>query len=375
MIGKADVAVVGGGIVGLAHAWQAAVRGCSVVLFERDAIAQGASARNFGMILPLGAAPGSTHEQALRSLSLWRQLVLDAGLWYRESGALMLAYHQDEVDAMCELADSDVGHEYRCTWMAGRTIGAKYSTVNTIGLLGGLWCRDVLLVDPREVVARVPAWLSEKHGVILRYGTEVQSVSSQNIATPHETWAVERTIVCPGADLDTLFADALSEASLTYCRLQMLRTIAQPTDWQLEPAILGGLSMRHYPVFKSCKATRTVARRVAKDSPELDRWGIHIMAVQNGRNEVVIGDSHEYNSAPKWQQRPEIVALLLRQLAGLTSPPSLMLDRKWTGVYVKHASRAAVVLRPKPTVRVITGLGGLGMTLSLALAGDVLTAW
>ena len=375
MIGKADVAVVGGGIVGLAHAWQAAVRGCSVVLFERDAIAQGASVRNFGMILPLGAAPGRTHEQALRSLSLWRQLVLDARLWYRESGALMLAYHQDEVDAMCELADSDIGYEYRCTWMAGRAIGAKYSAVNTIGLLGGLWCRDVLLVDPREVVARVPVWLSEEHGVILRYGTEVQSVSSQIIATPRETWAVERTIVCPGADLDTLFADVLSEASLTYCRLQMLRTVAQPTEWRLGPAILGGLSLRHYPVFKNCTATGTVARRVARDSPELDRWGIHIMAVQNARNEVVIGDSHEYNSAPKWQERPEITDLLLRQLAGLINPPSLTLDHKWTGVYVKHASRAAVVLRPLPTVRVITGLGGLGMTLSLALAGDVLTAW
>lgn len=375
MIGKADVAVVGGGIVGLAHAWQAAVRGWSVVLFERDAIARGASVRNFGMILPLGAAPGTTHEQALRSLSLWRQLVLDAGMWYRESGALMLAYHQDEMDAMCELADSYIGHEYRCTWMTGKVIAAKYSAVNTNGLLGGLWCRDVLLVDPREVVARVPAWLSEEYGVILRYGTEVRSVSSAQIATPHETWTVERTIVCPGADLDTLFPDVLSEASLTYCRLHMLRTMAQPTDWRLGPAILGGLSLRHYPVFKSCKATTTVARRVARDSPELDRWGIHIMAVQNGRNEVVIGDSHEYNSAPKWRECPEIAALLLQQLAGLTNPPSLRLDHKWTGVYVKHASRAAVVLRPQPTVRVITGLGGLGMTLSLALANDILTAW
>lgn len=375
MIGKADVAVVGGGIVGLAHAWQAAVRGCSVVLFERDAIAQGASVRNFGMILPLGVPPGKTHEQALRSLSLWRQLLLETGLWYRESGALMLAYHQDEMDAMCELADSDMGHEYGCTWMKSKAIAAKYSAVNTNELLGGLWCRDVLLVDPREVVSRVPAWLSKEYGVILRYGTEVQSVSSQNIATRHETWAVERTIVCPGADLDTLFADVLSEASLTYCRLQMLRTAAQPTHWRLEPAILGGLSLRHYPVFKSSSATRTVARRVARDSPELDRWGIHIMAVQNGRNEVVIGDSHEYNSAPIWKERPEITALLLQQLVGLTNPPSLKLDHKWTGVYVKHASRAAVVLRPLPTVRVITGLGGLGMTLSLALAGEVLTAW
>src|SRR5438093_8955684 len=45
-----DVIVVGGGIVGAASAWELAVHGASVALFERDELAAGASGRNQGWL-------------------------------------------------------------------------------------------------------------------------------------------------------------------------------------------------------------------------------------------------------------------------------------------------------------------------------------
>ncbi|MEO8268400.1 MAG: FAD-dependent oxidoreductase, partial [Aureliella sp.] len=81
MSNKFDVAVVGAGIVGLAHAWMAARRGLKVVLLERSLVAQGASVRNFGMVWPIGQPAGEYFELAMRSRSLWLELAEQAGVW------------------------------------------------------------------------------------------------------------------------------------------------------------------------------------------------------------------------------------------------------------------------------------------------------
>ncbi|HVW94267.1 MAG TPA: FAD-dependent oxidoreductase, partial [Devosia sp.] len=53
-----DLAVVGAGICGLAHALAAARRGLKVIVLDRDAQANGASIRNFGFITVTGQQQG-----------------------------------------------------------------------------------------------------------------------------------------------------------------------------------------------------------------------------------------------------------------------------------------------------------------------------
>ncbi len=375
MIQKADVAVVGAGIAGIAHAWEAARQGLSVVLFERDAQARSASIRNFGMILPIGASPGIAHERAMRSLQIWRKLALETGVWHRTDGVLIVAYHADESEVMHELAASSTGRDYGCTWLTRDLVLQKSPVVKDEGLIGGLWNTTGMLVDPREVVSRLPLWLRDQFSVILRFGTPVKAVSFPVVETEKETWRVERVIVCPGSDLVTLFPSALAELPLVYCKLQMMRTVAQPSSWHLGPIVISGLSLRHYPVFATCSGVSVLSQRITRDHPELDLWGIHVMVAQNGKGELMIGDSHEYGPDPEPFDHAVIDTLILRQLEAFLNPPSLTIQHRWHGIYVKHDSQDAVVVAPETGVRIVTGLGGMGMTSSFALAHDVFESW
>src|SRR5262245_43035823 len=101
---EAQVAIVGGGIAGLAHAYIAARQGESVVLFERHEFAQGASIRNFGMIWPIGQPAGERLQLALRSRCIWSAVAEEAGIEIVDRGSLHVAYREDEADVIREFA-------------------------------------------------------------------------------------------------------------------------------------------------------------------------------------------------------------------------------------------------------------------------------
>src|SRR5215831_7988357 len=105
MTPRADVAVVGGGILGLAHAYVLARSGKRVVLFERNARAHGASIRNFGMIWPIGQPAGEMHALAIRSREIWLEALECAKLNYRNTGSLHVAHRADEAEVLREFAE------------------------------------------------------------------------------------------------------------------------------------------------------------------------------------------------------------------------------------------------------------------------------
>ncbi len=119
-LGNFDVAIVGGGIVGLAHAWRAVRRGYRVLLLERTQFAQGASVRNFGMIWPVGQPAGELYQIALQSREFWMQLGAQGVTSVEACGSLHLAHQPDELDV---LQDSLVAYvDIKDNFVAGKVI-------------------------------------------------------------------------------------------------------------------------------------------------------------------------------------------------------------------------------------------------------------
>ncbi|MGH3360665.1 MAG: FAD-dependent oxidoreductase, partial [Nocardioidaceae bacterium] len=88
--GYVDVLVVGAGIVGLAHAAEAAERGRSVAIVERDDRAVGATVRNFGHLCA-SVQSGRALDYAERARERWLSLGAKAGFWVGETGTLVVA--------------------------------------------------------------------------------------------------------------------------------------------------------------------------------------------------------------------------------------------------------------------------------------------
>ncbi|MEZ5356764.1 MAG: TIGR03364 family FAD-dependent oxidoreductase [Bryobacteraceae bacterium] len=367
---KADVAVVGGGIAGLAHAYVAARAGSSVVLFERSQQAAGASIRNFGLLWPIGQPHGPMLSMALRSRDIWRDVLAGSRLPCFETGSLHLTYRDDEEAVAREFAAKGPELGYRCSWITPDEAARRAPNVDPDGLRGALWSETEITVDPRLIVARLPEWLAAEFGVVLRYGHAVRSIGFPAVRTASETWEAGRVIVCSGDDFETLFPEHHRNSGIVRCKLQMMRTQPQPDGWGLGPALAAGLTLRFYPSFRICESLAAYRERVASETPHYERWGIHVMASQTPGREVTIGDSHEYGNHVDIFNRDEIDSAILHYLRGFLRLPNERIAQRWYGVYAKHTEKPFVRFEPEAGVTVVTALGGAGMTLSFGLAED-----
>ena len=370
MSNRADLAIVGAGIMGLAHAYVAATRGLRVVVFERGARASGASVRNFGMIWPIGQPPGRLHELALRSRARWRQVLREVHLPFFDAGSLHVVYREDEAAVAREFADRAAGLGYACTWLGRDAVLGRSAAVEPEGLLGALWSDTELTVDPRLTLATLPTFLRERFGVAIRFGTAVTAITLPTIHTVSGTWTVDEVIVCGGEDFETLYPEVFATSGLTRVKLQMLRTEPQPAGWQLGPALAAGLTLRFYPTFNVCESLPALRARIAAETPEYDRWGIHGLVSQTASGELTLGDSHEYGLAVDIFNREEVDDLMLRYIRGFLVAPSFRIAQRWYGVYAKHPTEPYLVLEPEPGVRILTSPGGSGMTLSFGIAEE-----
>lgn len=374
---KFDLAIVGSGIVGLAHAWSAAERGLRVIVFDRSPRPQGASIRNFGMVWPIGQSPGFNHQTALVSRARWLQLKEHSDIWVNPCGSLHLAHADDEWAMLNEFARSAPKNGYDCSLLApNESNDLSNGAVNMEGLRGSLWSPTELCVDPRDAHGQLPLWLEKTQDVQFQFETHISKVGPGHVqAANGQSWSAEKVLICSGADFQSLFPEIFHSSPMKRCKLQMMATGSQGDQWRMGPHLASGLTLRHYQNFESCPSLQAVKRRFAQENPFFDQFGIHVMASQGSDGSVILGDSHEYGDDIDPFRKSIIDELILSEAKRIFQLKNWTVARRWEGIYAKNPGKSHFTRSLGDDIRVFTGLGGAGMTMSFGLAEHYWKHW
>jgi len=179
-----DVAIVGGGIAGLAVAWRAQQRGLRTVVLERDVLAGGATYVAAGMLAPISEARvGERGLLALSRASLDRYTAFvdelaeasgrDPG--YSANGTLLVARDRDEAEALeRELAEREAMGLPVERLLASEARRREPALAPTLRL--ALDIPGDHAIDPRALSAALAAAI-ERAGGVLREGAGVARIA------------------------------------------------------------------------------------------------------------------------------------------------------------------------------------------------------
>ena len=360
-----DLVVVGAGIVGLAHAAEAARRGLSVTVVERDERAVGASVRNFGHGC-VTAQAGRAFELAQAARARWIELGQAAGFWVGETGTTVVARADDEMAVLEEFAARRDG----AVELLDAAGVVERAPVGAGEVRGGAHLALDVRVDPRAAAPAIAAWLADQPGVSFRWSTSMTGVEPGVVRTSTGPIAATNAIVCVGHDVDRLFPQVAAEGGVRRCRLQMLR-VAAPSGRHFGPAVLTGSSLLRYAGFGECRSAAEVRARFERESPELLAAGLNLMFTQRPDGDLTIGDTHHYAETFDPFVDEELDELVLAQTARLLGVDRLAVRQRWRGVYAS-APGEFLTAAPDPTTRIVSVTSGIGMTTAFGLAIDVL---
>jgi len=360
------VTIVGGGILGTAHALEAVARGHDVVHLEREAEARGATVRNFGLVWVSGRSRGEL-AAAMRSRELWEKLGADIpGIGFRAAGSITLMRTPGEVAVAEEVmarADAECRGfrllEPRDVRAVNPALRGRY--------LAGLHCAHDAAVESRQALPAMRDHMAASGRYTFIPRTEARSVAGTSVlddrGNSHEG---DLVLVCAGAAHGGLVREIAGELPIRRVRLQMMQT--EPLDEPLTTAIADGDSFRYYPGFTG-QAVNSLKRNEFQDAVA-DEHRMQLLCVQRLHGGLTIGDTHEYDEPFAFDVTEAPYAYLVdvvEEFLGRALPP---IRQRWAGVYSQCIDPDQLVCRTSPDdgVWVVTGPGGRGMTLGPAIA-------
>jgi D-hydroxyproline dehydrogenase subunit beta len=370
-----DIAIVGAGIVGLAHAYEASRLGLRVVVVEQDHHCVGASVRNFGFVTVTGQRAGTTWDRAMRSRAVWAQLATQAGIAIEHRGLWLLARDPAAPAVLEAFAATAMGEHCRV-----HTVGQAQQLapwLRTEGAQAAMYSPHELRVESRTAIPRLARWLNRSCGVEFLWGEQAIDCDGRELGTTHRRIRARRFIVCPGHPLRGVTQPWFAAAGMAHIRLtrlQMLR-VRPKNGLQLATGVMSDLSLVRYRGYADLPAATELKKQLLQKVPASLAHGIHLIAVQSNDGSWVVGDSHHDEEASEPFASEEVDTLILGHLLETVRVDAVEVLERWIGHYPTGHTEDSLVVAPDPAIRAVIVTSGTGASTAFGIAQDVLKTW
>ncbi|NVK35650.1 MAG: TIGR03364 family FAD-dependent oxidoreductase [Rhodobacteraceae bacterium] len=365
-----DLAIIGAGIVGLAHALAASKRGKKVIVIDRDAAANGASIRNFGFVTITGQQAGDCYEKAKRSRIIWGEVALAAKIPLLDQGLTMTARLPESEAVIDAFLKTEMGAG--CHKMTVSEAAKRVPNLRRNALTCALYSPHEVRVESKQALPLLANWMEEQLGVDFLWQTSVTAVETPKISTSGGDIFAENVIVCPGDDVTGLFADRLAAYGITRCKLQMLR-VDPRKSMTLGTTVMSDLGLARYLGYAELDEAAPLKARLDR---EMSAWrdnGIHLIVVQSADGSLVVGDSHHYGATPDPFVNKEVNDLILQEMDHVLDLGDYDVSETWLGTYASAPDRWRVTDAPDDATRIVVVTAGCGASTSFAIGEETIS--
>jgi glycine oxidase len=329
------VAIIGGGVIGLAIGWRLAAAGCSVDLFERGAAGHGASWAAAGMLAAgIEAEPGEAALYALNRLSqeMWPGFATEIeaasgmAVGYRDEGTVAVALTRDDAAQLRFHYEFQRSLGIELEWLSGTEARRREPCLHA-GLAAAVFSPRDHQVDNRQLV------------------TALRRVFLAVAGRLHEH--AEVTAVTTAGDRVTglRLGEALHAADVV---------VLAAGAWS---AGIEGLPRTARPLVRPVKG-QMLALRMDEAAPLLRHvvWTPKVYLVPRGDGRLIVGGTVEERGFDASLTAGGILALLEGAWRAVPGIEELAIDEMWAGF--RPGSRDdAPMLGPSPLAGLVLATG------------------
>ncbi|AZW29425.1 NAD(P)/FAD-dependent oxidoreductase [Bordetella bronchiseptica] len=236
---RVDVAVIGGGIIGVSAAYALARAGVSVALFEKGRLAGEQSSRNWGWVRTL-CRDAAEIPLALRAHALWTEIQAEVDVGYRRTGMLYL--QEDERDAAAHQRWIEQARAYGVdAALLGREAALRCLPASRRPWSGAMYSASDGVAEP-ELATHGIATLARRHGAALFEQCAVRGLDTaagrvDGVVTERGRVAAEAVVMAAGAWSRLLCGNSGADFPQLKVRGSVLRTA--PCDLPLAATVNG----------------------------------------------------------------------------------------------------------------------------------------